>query len=321
METPFLVIGFAIAIGVVQHHYLIEFHHAPCFGRQRLTGTSDQCGYLAVDLSRITAFNPFVRAAGFIIGPLVGAIIGIVAIASDLDNRTARFAWTQSVSRWQWFEAKIGVGALLVAIILVPTAITLSWWDGASADSARMSRFSFELAGWNIVAYGLFAFALTAFVGSVIRRTGWTLAGVVVLYLAVTFTVPTEIRPHLAPITVIETPLVTSSGLVPQPSMQPNAIQIAYGVFPRDYHGPFTTSELLTTSSRLASCLGNYQGQSTADGTQIAIKCYRKLKVWNVSDSGNDQFWTLQLREGLLYLGTGLILIGGAYVFVRRIEP
>jgi hypothetical protein len=34
-----------------------------------------------------------------------------------------------------------------------------------------------------------------------------------------------------------------------------------------------------------------------------------------------DQFWTLQLREGVLYLVAGLILAGGSLLIIRRIEP
>jgi hypothetical protein len=35
----------------------------------------------------------------------------------------------------------------------------------------------------------------------------------------------------------------------------------------------------------------------------------------------DDQFWSVQLREGLLYLVAGAALVGGALVLVRRIEP
>ncbi len=34
-----------------------------------------------------------------------------------------------------------------------------------------------------------------------------------------------------------------------------------------------------------------------------------------------NKFWTLQLREGLLYLAFGTVLLGGAWACVRRIEP
>jgi len=34
-----------------------------------------------------------------------------------------------------------------------------------------------------------------------------------------------------------------------------------------------------------------------------------------------DQFWTLQLREGVLYLIAGIMLAGGSLLIIRRIEP
>ncbi len=97
------------------------------------------------------------------------------------------------------FAGKAGLGAALVITILVPTAIVLSWWNGAIENSGIFGRETFGIAGWDLVAYGLFVFALTLFVGATIRRVGWTLAAAVALFVVVAVAVPSAVRPHLAP--------------------------------------------------------------------------------------------------------------------------
>jgi len=128
-----------------------------------------------VKLDNIHAFNNIIRVAGYIVAPLVGALLGLLAVASEVDNRTVRLAWTQSISRTRWFVAKAGVGAVLVTMILVPTAIVLSWWSGTIGDRDLFARETYGIAGWDLVAYGLFMFALTLLLGAVIRRVGWLL--------------------------------------------------------------------------------------------------------------------------------------------------
>ncbi len=80
---------------------------------------------------------------------------------------------------------KVAVGAISVAIILVPTAIVLSWWNGTIGDKDVLDTQYFGIAGWDLVAYGLFMFALTILLGVVIRRAGWTLAAALLLFLVV----------------------------------------------------------------------------------------------------------------------------------------
>ena len=195
-----IVVGFVVVTGTMQHHDLVQFLGAPCHGRQlrlQLAGRRDLCGVLDVRLSNIRTYNTFIEAAGLIIAPLVGAILGLLAVASEVDSRTVRLAWTQSISRTRWFAAKVGVGAALVAIILVPTAVVLSWWNGAIGERNLFQPQTCGIAGWDLVAYGLFMFALTVLLGAVIRRAGWTLAVAVLLFLVVAVVVPSRVRMHL----------------------------------------------------------------------------------------------------------------------------
>jgi hypothetical protein len=320
-----VVIGFAVVEGVLQHHDLVRFMSAPCRGNQ-LAGHGDYCGLLNVKYSQIQSFDPYIRAAGFIIAPLVGAILGLLALTNELEHRTVRLAWTQSISRGHWLAVKSGVGAATVAIILVPTAVVLSWWSGTIGDNAPFGRESFAVAGWVLVAYGLFMFALTLLLGVVIRRVGWTLAVAIVLFLGVAVVVPQKIREHLVPTTVRWTSTSYTATIIAGQSYTqafPNsAWLLVNGPVPRTTKGTPTNGDVLNTEMRISTCMSHHLPRNESERQSAQKECYRSLDIENASVYiGTNEFWTLQLREGLLYLVSGLILIGGTWALVRRIEP
>lgn len=321
-----VVIGVAVVNGIALHHAWTQFLRPPCRGGETATNVpGDLCGVLDVKLANAQHYSSEIRIAGFIIAPLVGAILGLLALGNELDNRTARLAWTQSISRTRWFVAKAGVGAAIVAVILVPVAIALSWWSGQGPPSFIFSTVNYGVAGWDLVAYGLFMFALTLLIGAVIRRVGWALAAAIVIFLSIAVTVPSHVRPHLVTPTVHwSKPTLATRGTaaayadyIPQ-----NSWILVNGVVSRKTVGVPTWNEVTAIEPRVSACEGNYPQESETKYVKTEARCYRTLDVEQVSVyiAGN-QFWTLQLREGVLYLVVGLVLAGGALLIIRRIEP
>jgi hypothetical protein len=317
-----IIIGFTVATGTIQHHDLVEYMSAPCRGNQ-LAGQGDYCGLLNVKYSHAQEFDTYVRVAGFLIAPLVGALLGLLAMANEVDHRTVRLAWTQSISRTRWFVAKAGVGAASVVAILVPTAIVLSWWNGEIRNSDIFSSQTFGIAGWDLVAYGLFMFALTLLLGVVIRRTGWALAAAIVLFLVVAISVPTRLGEHLVSPTIQWSAPYSSLNKAPSEDPFPsNAWLLVNGIAPRSTTGTPTWNDVLLGETEVSTCMSSYPTETPSDRVNAQNECYRKLDFAFVTVYiGPDEFWTLQLREGLLYLVSGLILTAGAWAFVRRIEP
>jgi hypothetical protein len=319
-----LVIVFTVITGVMQHHDLVQLFGAPCHGSQIATpGKGDLCGVLTVKLVNVAAYNAYIRVAGFVIAPLVGAMLGLLAVVNELDHRTVRLAWTQSISRNRWFAAKAGVGAATVTIILVPTAVVLSWWNGEVRGVNLFSSQTFGIAGWDLVAYGLFAFALAMLLGAIIRRAGWTLAATTLLFLAVALAFPSHVRQHLVTPSVHWSQLTAAnSGSIYSDYVPQNSWLLVNGVVPRSTTGIPTWNEVIATIPRVGSCEANYPHETETKYVKSEIKCYRKFDVEQVSVYiAGDQFWTLQLREGLLYLVAGLALTGGSLLIIRRIEP
>jgi hypothetical protein len=322
-----VVVAFTVVTGVIQHRYMIEFLGAPCHGREFVTpGHGDYCGNVYQRYAQSVNFDIYIKVAGYAIAPIVGAILGLLALVNELDHRTVRLVWTQSISRSRWFTAKAAVGAASVAIILVPTAIVLSWWNGTVSDGDLFARQNFGIAGWDLVAYGLFMFALTILVGVVIRRAGWTLAAALVLFLVVAVVFPSRVREHLVPPTVHWYAIGASFGegtvagySEPFPD---DAWLLVGGIAPRSTLGTPTWNKIMGTEAKVESCMSRYQRKTHNEVEKAQFACYGTLHVENVSVYiGTDQFWTLQLREGLLYLAAGIILLGGAWICVRRIEP
>jgi len=324
-----VVIGFTVVTGVIQHHYMVEFMGAPCHGNELATpGRGDYCGLLDLRYANTVNFDVYIKVAGYAIAPLVGAILGLLALVNELDHRTVRLVWTQSISRSRWFASKVAVGATSVAIILVPTAIVLSWWNGTTGDRNIFGRQNFGIAGWDLVAYGLFMFALTILLGVVIRRAGWTLAAALLLFLVVAVVVPSRVREHLVAPTVhwstIEFSVTPGKGatVTYSETIPGNAWLLVNGDVVRSTKGTPTWTEVLKTQAKVESCTFGYPTKTPAEQGKSQSACYRKLHVENASVYiGGGQFWTLQLREGLLYLVSGAVLVGGAWAYVRRIEP
>ena len=138
---------------------------------------------------------------------LVGLALGVPLVAGEFGHGTNRLAWTQSVTRVRWLAVKLAVGGLVAAGIVAALAVLLEWWTraislAASTDSGgfagvRIQPSGFDLAGIVIIGYAVFAFALGAALGAIVRRAGWAFAVGVPVFAACRLVVEDWIRPHL----------------------------------------------------------------------------------------------------------------------------
>lgn len=129
-------------------------------------------------------------------------VLGVGAVASELERKSARLAWTQSLTRTRWLVAKVLVGVGSIAVLLAPLCITFSWWAGASRYAPRGMPTALPLAEWMLGIYGVFAFAVVVFLGMLIRRAGWTISVGVAVFGLVFYTVGADVRSYLAPMNV-----------------------------------------------------------------------------------------------------------------------
>jgi hypothetical protein len=140
---------------------------------------------------------------------LLGIVFGAPLVAGELEHYTNRLAWTQGISRTKWLIVKwCAIGLILLVIVAALTVIT-QWWTGHAGErqdpnlfltgKSRLQPLYFPITGLAMSAYTLFAFALGAAFGAVLRKTSWAIVGTVVIYTAISVLVVLLVRPSLAP--------------------------------------------------------------------------------------------------------------------------
>ncbi|MEU7866609.1 transmembrane transport protein [Dactylosporangium sp. NPDC049140] len=135
---------------------------------------------------------------------LIGVFWGAPLVARELETRTDRLVWNQSVTRRRWLGVKLGLlGAAAVAV--TGGYSLLLTWSASRYDQWVGERFAapnFGARGVVPLGYTAFAFVLGVVVGLLVRRTVASMAIVVALYTILQIVVPTAVRAHLmAPVT------------------------------------------------------------------------------------------------------------------------
>ncbi|GAA3454212.1 ABC transporter permease subunit [Dactylosporangium matsuzakiense] len=132
---------------------------------------------------------------------LIGAFWGAPLVARELENRTDRLVWNQSVTRGRWLAVKLTVLGVAAVAVTGLYSLLLTW-SASRYDEYVGSRFSapnFGARGVAPLGYAAFAFVFGVVVGLVVRRTVASMAIVVALYTALQIVVPLALRAHLMP--------------------------------------------------------------------------------------------------------------------------
>ncbi|MGA9596074.1 MAG: ABC transporter permease subunit [Acidimicrobiia bacterium] len=142
---------------------------------------------------------------------LIGAFWGAPIVARELETGTYRLAWGQSVTRTRWLASKLAITTLAAALAVGVMSLAVTWWssaiDGAVSTTRgslpdRITPVTFAMRGIAPIGYTVFAIALGALVGAVLRRTVPAMAVTMAIYIAVQIAMPLMVRPHLlAPVT------------------------------------------------------------------------------------------------------------------------
>lgn len=139
---------------------------------------------------------------------LAGMFLGAPLLPREIDNGTAKLAWTQAASRTRWLLAQVLPLASLLALAALAIGAEFGWWlspfphvaieppivPGSPWWPLRFNLSPLPLAGWVV-----FAFTLGVFLGAAIRRTLPAMAATLVCYGAVLFEVSASWRMHYLP--------------------------------------------------------------------------------------------------------------------------
>jgi hypothetical protein len=262
--------------------------------------SGDVCGALRQAFqnqygSLSVGFIPFVVA----LPALLGALVGGPLVAREVEQRTHRLVWTQSVTRLRWLTTQLALvlgASLLGASVLMALLI---WWYGPFDQLyGHFIAGSFDFFGPVWLAAALLALALGIFAGTLTRRTVLAIFLTVALFLAIRVPIEVALRPAFEPPITVTWPL---GQVNPPVTLGAQDWQVARGWI--DAHGN-KTSEV----------------QARCSAGQTIDQCLRSngYRGYFLTYQPADRFWTFQWMETAIYLGFALPALALTTWLVRR---
>ena len=285
----------------------------------------DGIGGLDADLYLITVLIQLILPA------LIGMFWGAPLVTRELDAGTHRLAWTLT-TRTRWLVTKLGLIGLAAMAASGLLGLAVTWWadpidkaiaakNGAPGPGfllfPRLAPEVFDSRGVVPVGYAAFFFVLGVTVGMVVRRTLPAMAILGVLFVAVQITMSMAVRPHLATPERLTTP-ITIHNLM-------NINMFNHVTVTIDKPGAWLASQQTVNTAghpaALPSWAVNCAGGSTPDRqacfTKLADLGYRQEVTYHPASS----FWTIQLRETVIYLALALLLTALCTWWLRHRLP
>jgi hypothetical protein len=315
-----VVAAWTLIMGLHEQSLWREFLSAPCKGQfgGTTTGNATFCEHLQFSISNSGKLNQVVIGIGLTFAPLFGLILGVNAVAHEIEQKTIRLAWTQSGSRTRWLMNKYLTSVVSLVVILAPLCWLFSWWVGASHDAARITQKVFAISGLVEVTCGFFCFALAVVVGLLLRRPGWSLAVGLVVFAAIFLGFTTQVLPSLGSPSVAvlqgtQFGVGSSSGFTVTGGAPANSWPLSNGFMPKTEKGVPSTSLMNRSTADMYRC------EVPGIPKDSEPFCAKHLGLIDVQlyIPGN-QFWTLQSLEGGFYLIAAALLAALSLFAVRR---
>jgi hypothetical protein len=226
-------------------------------------GRYNDCGSAETEFLRNDHFLQAVLPPLLLVAPvLIGIFWGAPLLARELETGTSKLSWTQSVTRFRWLAAKLGLIGLTAIVLTGLLSLIIGWWF-SPVDRVNLNRFTPAMFGVRGIApfgYAAFAFMLGAVAGALVRRTLPAMAITIVGFIGVRFGVTYGLRPRF------ETPLGASSPLLLPVGTGPASVPVPLAVQPDSW----ILSE--TTINRSGQVIGQYGGigQNGSLGLQVS---------------------------------------------------
>ncbi len=161
-----------------------------------------------LNLVNATLINhlPLLFGTALIVVPaVIGVFWGAPVVTRELEAGTQRLVWSQSVSRSRWLAIKLAV-TVAAAMATAGVFSLLVTWSAGPIDKVNLNRLQpsvFSERGIAPAGYAVFAVALGATMGMLIRRTVPAMAVTLAVFTAVQFAMRALRQYLLAPVRLI----------------------------------------------------------------------------------------------------------------------
>ncbi|MGA8372701.1 MAG: hypothetical protein WB765_21415 [Acidimicrobiales bacterium] len=313
--------GVAVLLGVLGLWLWIaglQLHRAYAAAIACHPASSNACQNLIVNFQSTNV----IPKGGFVLQPvpaLIGAFVGPLVLARELETSTFRYAWTQGFGRRRWTLAKLVMLGVAVAAIAGGFSVLVSWYYQPYLASGNGTVFSspsplspglFDLRGVAVAAWTLAAFAIGALAGMLIRRIVPAIVATLAAYAGLALLAGNVLRQHyLAP-------------LVAKGSNLPGAVWITSewctkgGKFAFGGRPPINLLQQLCPGS-FVSGPGGGIGIRGGPGTPTTCLLQHGYTQW-ADYQPASHFWPFQWIEGGWLLALSVLLIAVTVWLVRR---
>jgi ABC-type transport system involved in multi-copper enzyme maturation permease subunit len=257
-------------------------------------------GAISAFNSRFDSLNSFIAWLTLVPG-LVGVLLA-APLVLELEQRTHRLAWTQSVSRARWLAGKLGLAIVVALAAALVFTLLVTWWRAPIVRiQGRMDQSVFDSEGTVVFGYTLFALGLAAAVGVVWRRAVASLIVGFVGYFAARVFVDAWLRQRLV------SPLTATSHLL---RGDPAGLRHAWILeeFPSDRAGHAVRIPFALCGPPPAA------GGKPDIGNCLAQHGYFR----HITYQPASRFWELQGIETALFAGTAIVLLAFAAWWTYR---
>lgn len=242
---------------------------------------------------------------------LIGAFWGAPMVTRELEEKTDRLVWNQSITRTRWLAVKL---TLLTVVSMAVTGLysLLLTWSASRYDELIGERFgALTFASRNIapIGYAAFALLLGTVIGLLVRRTLPSMALALALFAVIQILMPTALRQHLM------TPVTSTVKLDAEAIARADFMGFGEsGAEIAGYTMPGAWS--LTSSSQVFNADGTPYTAEQAEqcgqsAPQEAMACTAALNLhFSYTYQPADRYWRFQWIELSAFLGLTMSLAG-----------
>jgi hypothetical protein len=228
-----------------------------------------------------------------IVPGVIGALLA-APLVQQLEHRTYRLDWTQSITRGRWLAGKLGLAIATALITAIVLTLLVTWWRAPWVRlQGRMQNSVFDSEGTVVAAYTLFALGLAAAIGAVWRRAVPALIVAFAGYFAVRLFVDTWLRQRL---------------------MDPVATTWAIKGHEPNLRTAWVLNEMPVGADGQPFGFKGCAGEGACRIQGGALEPTYMHTVYHPA----SHFWGLQLRETALFAGAAIVLLAFAFWWTHR---